>query len=248
MRLTVRTLLAWIDGVLAPEDQQALGEKVAASGVAPALIERTKAVVGHQGLSAPSPVGRGLADDPNTAAEFLDNVLDAERLEAFERICIESDIHLADVAACHEILAEITREPGLLEPLGVARRRKLLDMAAKHATARDEPRAARQSSGAKRSRRAPVAPDRRRAPVAAWLSAATALALLAVLGGFLAWSLTRGGRKTLKPQEIAATESVAPAAAATSTAAPERVPPQPAAAAGRPGRPGRPGRGAIAVC
>ena len=62
MRLTVRTLLAWIDGVLAPEDQQALGEKVAASGVAPALIERTKAVVGHQGLSAPSPVGRGLAD------------------------------------------------------------------------------------------------------------------------------------------------------------------------------------------
>ena len=75
MRLTVRTLLAWIDGVLAPEDQQALGEKVAASGVAPALVERTRAVVGHQGLSAPSPVGRGLADDPNTAAEFLDNVL-----------------------------------------------------------------------------------------------------------------------------------------------------------------------------
>ena len=230
MRLTVRTLLAWIDGVLAPEDQQALGEKVAASGVAPALVERTKAVVGHQGLSAPSPVGRGLADDPNTAAEFLDNVLDAERLEAFERICIESDIHLADVAACHEILAEITREPGLLEPLGVAQRRKLLDMAAKHATARDEPRAARQSSGAKRSRRAPVAPDRRRAPVAAWLSAATALALLAVLGGFLAWSLTRGGRKTLKPQEIAAIEPVTPAAAATSTAAPEQAPPQPAAA------------------
>ena len=231
MRLTVRTLLAWIDGVLAPEDQQALGEKVAASGVAPALVERTKAVVGHQGLSAPSPVGRGLADDPNTAAEFLDNVLDAERLEAFERICIESDIHLADVAACHEILAEITREPGLLEPLGVARRRKLLDMAAKHATARDEPRAAPRSSGAKRSRRAPVAPDRRRAPVAAWLSAATALALLAVLGGFLAWSLTRGGRKTIKPQEIAATEPEAPVATATSAAAPERAPPQPAAAA-----------------
>lgn len=230
MRLTVRTLLAWIDGVLAPEDQQALGEKVAASGVAPALVERTKAVVGHQGLLAPSPVGRGLADDPNTAAEFLDNVLDTERLEAFERICIESDIHLADVAACHEILAEITREPGLLEPLGVACRRKLLDMATKHATARDEPRAARQSSGAKRSRRAPVAADRRRAPVAAWLSAATALALLAVLGGFLAWSLTRGGRKTLKPQAIVAIERVAPAATATSTAAPELPPPQPAVA------------------
>ena len=80
MRLTVRTLLAWMDGLLSPEDQAALGEKVQASGVAPALVERVRDVIARRTLSAPPPAGRGLADDPNTAAEFLDNALAADRL------------------------------------------------------------------------------------------------------------------------------------------------------------------------
>jgi hypothetical protein len=131
MRLTVRTLLAWIDGVLAPEDQQDLGEKVAASGVAPQLVERTKAVVEHAALAAASPEGRGLADDPNTAAEFLDNVLANDRLEAFERVCIESDIHLAEVAACHRLLAEIARDPHVVAVPGSRERKRLLDAVTK---------------------------------------------------------------------------------------------------------------------
>ena len=107
MRLTVRTLLAWIDGLLGPEDQALLGEKVEASGVAPALVERVRDVIARPSLSAPATAGRGLADDPNTAAEFLDNTLAADRLEAFERVCVESDIHLADVAACHQLLLSL---------------------------------------------------------------------------------------------------------------------------------------------
>ena len=129
VRLTVRTLLAWMDGLLGPEDQAALGEKVEASSVAPALVERVREVIARQTLSAPPPLGRGMADDPNTAAEFLDNALAADRLERFERVCVESDIHLADVAACHQLLAQLAREPAAIEPVAAAHRRRLLDTA-----------------------------------------------------------------------------------------------------------------------
>jgi len=92
MRLTLRTLLAWMDEVLGADEQRELGEKVAASEVAPRLAERIGDVVASPALAAPQPTGRGLADDPNTTAEFLDNVLEPGRLEAFERVCIESDV------------------------------------------------------------------------------------------------------------------------------------------------------------
>ena len=222
MRLTVRTLLAWIDKVLGPDDQRSLGEKVAASSVAPKIIERTRAVVRHDGLSAPSPEGRGLADDPNTAAEFLDNVLAGDRLEAFERICIESDIHLAEAAACHGMLAEITRDPGLIEPLDPRQRERLVAAASRrgdagaaadpasppavprHAAAKG--RAAASPSGASPSGRPR---DRRRAPLAAWLSAAAAVGLLAVLGGGLVWSLVRG-TPARSVREVASADPAAP--------------------------------------
>jgi hypothetical protein len=44
-------------------------------------------------------------------AEYLDNTLSSDQLEAFERICIESELHLAEVAACHGLLAELARDP-----------------------------------------------------------------------------------------------------------------------------------------
>ena len=224
MRLTVRTLLAWIDGVLGSDDQKALGEKVAASDVAPRLVERTNGAVAHPGLSAPAPEGRGLADDPNTAAEFLDNVLGAERLQVFERVCIDSDIHLAEVAACHRLLAEMTGDPQALELLDAGQRRMLLAAVAKHVAASGKPaamnaalagterlRTPESSAAARQSTRA-VAPvlssqprrPPRKAPLAAWISAAAAVGLLLLLGGFFVWSLTRGnGRRGPKPTEIA---------------------------------------------
>ena len=210
MRLTVRTLLAWMDGLLSPEDQTALGEKVQASGVAPALVERVRDVIVRPTLSAPPPTGRGLADDPNTAAEFLDNALAADRLEAFERVCVESDIHLADVAACHHLLAEVAREPGAIEPVSAARGRQLLEMATRRLDPIEAVALAVSSSG-RDSTRAGTAkalrPGRsqgRRAPWAAWASAATALILLGVLAGFFVWSLARGTKQPVKPQELAA--------------------------------------------
>ena len=213
MRLTVRTLLAWIDGVLAPEDQQDLGEKVAASGVAPQLVERTKAVVEHAALAAASPEGRGLADDPNTAAEFLDNVLANDRLEAFERVCIESDIHLAEVAACHRLLAEIARDPHVVAVPGSRERKRLLDAVTKQLPIGRGPfeisDAARAAGSSARKPSSEPGRRRRRAPVTAWIAAAAAATLLAVLTGFLVWSLVRSGRG---PRDVAGGERAAPAA------------------------------------
>jgi len=109
MRLTLRTLLAWIDGVLAPEEQRQLGERVAGSTVATHLAERIRAAIGRTVIGVPRVDAKGLADDPNSVAEYLDNALASEQLEPFERICIESELHLAEVAACHGMLAEVAR-------------------------------------------------------------------------------------------------------------------------------------------
>ncbi|MFM7412931.1 MAG: hypothetical protein ACKO6E_06955, partial [Planctomycetota bacterium] len=209
MRLTLRTLLAWMDEVLGADEQRELGEKVAASEVAPRLAERIGDVVASPALAAPQPTGRGLADDPNTTAEFLDNVLEPGRLEAFERVCIESDVHLADVAGCHRILAEVVRDPAAVEPLEQARGRAALD------TARRRLREATPAADGIRVDAAAPRPaarvggpqQRRRAPLAAWLSAAVAALLLAGLVGMLAGTL-------LRPRAPQARQAATPAPAA----------------------------------
>lgn len=235
MRLTVRTLLAWIDGVLAPSDHQALGEKVAASDVAPRLVERVRDVVRREGVSAPAVDGRGIADDPNTAAEFLDNVLGGEQLQAFERVCLESDRHLAEVASCHALLAEATRSPEAVEAVEESTRRALHAIVAAERPAGvvaepPRPRGSRARRGDEAAvarggqpEAAPAAARRRRAPVAAWVSAAAAAALVLLLCGVLAWSLLRGRTRRVKPAEVAVA-TAAPAAVVPPPPAPSPPP------------------------
>ena len=250
MRLTLRTLLAWLDTVLPPEEQRSLGQKVVASPVAPQLISRIREVVERGALSAPRPDGRGLADDPNSVAEYLDNTLAPDRLEAFERICIESDMHLAEVSACHGLLAEISREPDAVAPLDDAGRRRLLQAVGHHVTASPGEREPGTALGGGRglpktiaaasagAGRAAAPQPRGKATLGAWLSALTALVLLVALGGFFVWSLGRGrGRATpakpaadvaasAKPEPIAEPEpAVATDAVATDAVA--APPPQP---------------------
>ena len=216
MRLTLRTLLAWMDGVLPPEDQRQLGEKVEGSLVARKLVERIGGCVGNPHLSAPRIQGKGLAVDPDSVAEYLDNTLAPERLEAFETICLESDMHLAEVAACHAILAEVAKRPEVLPPLDALHRRRLLE-AMQHrvvahpevlAANRPDPRGAGpHRTEAPQPTSAPTPPrDRQPSPVAkapvgmteplagkrapwgAWALAGSALALLTVLAALLAQS------------------------------------------------------------
>src|SRR5262245_45488697 len=125
MRLTLRTLLAYMDDILDPADQEELGRKIEASAFATELIHRSRDAVRRLRLGAPDPLagdsgevleGEGDAHlDANTAAEYLDNTLSPEAVAEFERSCLEAGLHadmlLAEAASCHHILTLVLGEP-----------------------------------------------------------------------------------------------------------------------------------------
>jgi hypothetical protein len=116
MRLTLRTLLAYLDDTLEPAQAKLIGQKVAESDAAQELIARIKQVTRRRRLTTPPASGPGAKTDPNTVAEYLDNSLTAEQLAEVEEVCLASDVHLAEIAACHQILTLVLGEPALVPP------------------------------------------------------------------------------------------------------------------------------------
>jgi len=111
VRLTLRTLLAYLDDILPAAETKELGEKIAASPVASQLVERIRDVMRRRRLTAPEVDGSGGGIEPNLVAEYLDNSLPPERVADVERVCLESDVNLAEVAACHQVLTLVLGEP-----------------------------------------------------------------------------------------------------------------------------------------
>jgi hypothetical protein len=115
MRLTLRTLLAYLDDTLPPDQAREIGQKVAESHVAQELMERIKKVTRRRGLTVPPAAGPERID-ANTVAEYLDNDLPADRVAEVEELALNSDVHLAEIAACHQILTLVLGEPAHVPP------------------------------------------------------------------------------------------------------------------------------------
>ncbi|MEZ6119056.1 MAG: hypothetical protein R3C28_21145 [Pirellulaceae bacterium] len=115
MRLTLRTLLAYMDNVLDRQHAEELREKIAASSNASRLVHRIRNTVGQLRLDAPEVDATGVGADANSVAEYLDNTLPLGTLPEFERICLDSDAHLSEVASCHQILTLVLGSPAQVD-------------------------------------------------------------------------------------------------------------------------------------
>jgi hypothetical protein len=104
MRLTLRTLLAWLDDTLDPNQVREIGKQVAESPFAQELSDRIHRVTRQRRLSVPSNSGAE-AIDPNVVASYLDNDLDPDSVAEFEKRCLTTDVNLAEVASVHQILS-----------------------------------------------------------------------------------------------------------------------------------------------
>src|SRR5437899_1323036 len=106
MRLTLRTLLAWLDDTLSPTEVREIGRQVSDSPFAKDLVERIHRVARQRRLTVPPRTGPD-AIDANVVASYLDNELDPDRVAELEKKCLTSDVHLAEVASVHQILSLI---------------------------------------------------------------------------------------------------------------------------------------------
>lgn len=116
MRLTLRTLIAYLDDVLEPAQIKEIGQKLEESSYASSLVERIKDVLRRRRLTAPDVEGPGSNLDPNTVSEYLDNTLTPESVADVEKICLSSDVNLVEIAASHQILTLVLGEPVTINP------------------------------------------------------------------------------------------------------------------------------------
>ena len=104
MRLTLRTLLAWLDDTLPPKDVARIGRQLHGSKFAQDLSRRIRRVVRQRRLTVPG-MGSNTPIDSNIIAAYLDNSLPGDQTSAVESLALNSDVHLAEIAASHQILS-----------------------------------------------------------------------------------------------------------------------------------------------
>ena len=111
MRLTLRTLLAYLDNALDPQETVQIRDKLTESGFATQLVQRIRDMLADGSVPAPSPEAVGPVEEANVISEYLDSTLPSEQVAEIERACLESNPHLAEAAACHQILTMVLKKP-----------------------------------------------------------------------------------------------------------------------------------------
>ena len=86
MRLTLRTLLAYLDDMLDPAETKRIGQKVAESDAAQELIARIKQVTRRRRLTTPPATGPGAKFDPLPERPSLETWIPAELTEVVTRM------------------------------------------------------------------------------------------------------------------------------------------------------------------
>jgi hypothetical protein len=198
MRLTLRTLLAYLDDTLEPGEIKTIGQKVAESDAAQELIARIKQVTRRRRLTTPTDGGAGDRFDANHVAAYLDNDLSGEEIAEIEKICLESDVHLAEIAATHQILTLVLGEPALVPP--TAKRRMYALLHGRPSKSATKPPPVTKSSALESTPMPEGDPDDallalplfRKAPWLRWALPLTAVVLLGILGVVL-WNNLGGG-------------------------------------------------------
>jgi hypothetical protein len=182
-----------MDSVLEPNESEELGRKIRESKFATDLAEQIRSVTGKVRMDAPKLDGKGMGHDANTVSEYLDSALPQDRVGDFERICLESNKHLAEVAACHQILTLVLGKPAdvpeslreRVYALGRAAAEAEAPPVAARAQATAPAKAAENGRPAGVTRPAPTVPDYLRAgrPASVWqfLGAVAIVFLIAAL-------------------------------------------------------------------
>jgi len=115
LRLTLRVLLAYRDGILEPADMEDVGGKLRQSDFASKVNAHIDAVVQNHAdddaLAHDAPT-----QDANDIAEYLDNVMAADKVVPLETACLQNDSALAEVAACHNLVATLLTRPAQIAP------------------------------------------------------------------------------------------------------------------------------------
>ena len=115
MRLTLRTLLAYMDDRLPPAKAREIGLKISQSPFAGELLERIREVKRRRRIATAMAAADQPALDANLIAEYLDDQLSPDLVQRIEQKVLASDPLLAEVASAHELLG-LLRDPVELEP------------------------------------------------------------------------------------------------------------------------------------
>lgn len=125
MRLTLRTLLAYRDGVLDPKDAAILEAKIKDSSTAQQISKRIDEEMANTKL-APIPVdAREFGFEANMVAEFLDDTISMESLPDMERKCLENNSLLGEIGSCHQILSRALTIPA---PISASLRQRIREL------------------------------------------------------------------------------------------------------------------------